>query len=103
MGGMEYSLDKRSPGNRSNRTSKMYTNYFWRWLVHFKEIDVTQPVALGCEDVLNYLDWHKKHGGGRNTAIHGNKVPWCCTRLPADHATSPRKPKQASGTRRRRR
>jgi hypothetical protein len=33
-------------GNRSNRTPKMYTSYFWRWLNYFKEIDVTQPVAL---------------------------------------------------------
>jgi integrase len=57
-------------GNRSNRTPKMYTNYFWRWLEYFKEIEVTQPVALTREHVINYLEWRKKHGGGRNTAIH---------------------------------
>ena len=57
-------------GNRSNRTPKMYTNYFWRWLDYFEEIDVTQPVALRREHVVNYLEWRKKHGGGRNTAIH---------------------------------
>jgi integrase len=57
-------------GNRSNRTPKMYTNYFWRWLEYFKEIDVTQPVALRREHVINYIEWRKKHGGGRNTAIH---------------------------------
>lgn len=57
-------------GNRSNRTPKMYTNYFWRWLDYFKEINVTQPVGLRREHVINYLEWRKKHGCERNTAIH---------------------------------
>ena len=48
----------------------MYTNYFWRWLDYFKEIGVTQPVGLRREHVINYLEWRKKHGGERNTAIH---------------------------------
>jgi integrase len=62
-------------GNRKNRTPKMYTNYFWRWLEYFKELEVTQPAALQREHVINYLEWRKTHGGKkkgghRNTAIH---------------------------------
>jgi hypothetical protein len=57
-------------GNRTNRTPKLYTNYFWRWLQYFKEIEVTHPAALRREHVVGYLEWRKKHGGQRNTAIH---------------------------------
>jgi hypothetical protein len=57
-------------GNRTNRTPKMYTNYFWRWLEYLNKIEVTQPAALQREHVINYLEWRKKHGGHRNTAIH---------------------------------
>jgi hypothetical protein len=57
-------------GNRSNRTPKMYANYFWRWLKYFKENEITQPAALRREHVINYLTWREKHGGRRNTAIH---------------------------------
>jgi hypothetical protein len=39
-------------------------------LDYFKEIDVTQPVGLRGEHVINYLEWRKKHGGEQNTAIH---------------------------------
>jgi hypothetical protein len=48
----------------------MYTNYFWRWLQYFGEMEVTQPAALRREHVINYFEWRKKHGGERNTAIH---------------------------------
>jgi len=57
-------------GNRTNRTPKMYTNYFWRWLKYFQENEVTQPATLRREHVINYLEWRQKHGGHRNTAIH---------------------------------
>jgi hypothetical protein len=57
-------------GNRTNRTPKMYVNYFWRWLEYFKEIQVTQPAGLQREHVIKYLQWRQKHGGHRNTAIH---------------------------------
>ncbi|MEA3205203.1 MAG: hypothetical protein QOG92_833, partial [Verrucomicrobiota bacterium] len=33
-------------GNRTNRTPKMYANYFWRWLEYFKENEVTLPSTL---------------------------------------------------------
>jgi integrase len=57
-------------GNRTNRTPKMYTNYFWRWLEYFKENEITLPAALRREHVIDYLEWRKEHGGHRNTAIH---------------------------------
>ena len=57
-------------GDRTNRTPKMYTNYFWRWLKYFEENEITQPVGLRREHVINYLGWRQKHGGHRNTAIH---------------------------------
>jgi integrase len=57
-------------GDRSNSTPKKYTNYFWRWLQYFKEIEVTQPAGLRREHVINYLEWRKRRGGERNTAIH---------------------------------
>jgi integrase len=57
-------------GNRTNRTPLLYTNYFWRWLQYFKEIEIPQPSALRREHVTGYLDWRKKRGGERNTAIH---------------------------------
>jgi hypothetical protein len=57
-------------GNRTNRTPKMYTNYFWRWHEYFRENDITQPAALHREHVIDYLAWREKHGGHRNTAIH---------------------------------
>jgi hypothetical protein len=62
-------------GNRTNRTPKMYANYFWRFLEYFKENEITQPAALQREHVIGYLEWRKTHGGRRggghrNTAIH---------------------------------
>jgi integrase len=57
-------------GNRTSETSKRYSCYFWRWLKYFKEKQITQPAALRREHVINYLEWRKKHGGSRNTAIH---------------------------------
>jgi hypothetical protein len=33
-------------GNRINRTPKLYTNYFWRWLQYFADIEITHPAAL---------------------------------------------------------
>jgi hypothetical protein len=57
-------------GNRTNRTPKMYTNYFWRWLEYFQKNEITQPSVLRREHVINYLEWRSKHGGHRNTAIH---------------------------------
>jgi integrase len=56
-------------GARTNRTSRIYTDYFWRWLKYFKENEITQPVGLRREHVINYLDWRKKRGGERNTAV----------------------------------
>jgi hypothetical protein len=57
-------------GNRTNRTPKMYANYFWRWLDYFQENEITQPSALHREHVIGYLEWRKNNGGHRNTAIH---------------------------------
>jgi hypothetical protein len=57
-------------GRPQQCTPKMYTNYFWRWLQYFGEMEVTQPAALRREHVINYFEWRKKHGGERNTAIH---------------------------------
>jgi hypothetical protein len=57
-------------GNRINRTPKLYTNYFWRWLQYFQDIEITHPAALRREHVTGYLGWRQKHGGERNTAIH---------------------------------
>jgi integrase len=57
-------------GNRTNRTPTLYTNYFWRWLKYFKEIEISHPAALRREHVTGYLAWRQKHGGERNTAIH---------------------------------
>jgi integrase len=57
-------------GNRTNRTPKLYTDYFWRWLKYFKDIEITHPAALRREHVSGYLAWRKERGGERNTAIH---------------------------------
>jgi hypothetical protein len=57
-------------GNRSNRTPLLYTNYFWRWLKYFQDIEISHPAALRREHVTGYLAWRKERGGERNTAIH---------------------------------
>jgi integrase len=57
-------------GNRTNRTPLLYTNYFWRWLQYFQDIEITHPASLRREHVTGYLEWRKKRGGERNTAIH---------------------------------
>ena len=36
----------------------------------FKEKDINQPSKLRREHVTNYLEWRKRHGGQRNTAVH---------------------------------
>lgn len=56
-------------GDRSNRTSRLYRRFFHRWLEYFEAIQVTHPAALQREQVTAYLDWRKKRGGGRNSAI----------------------------------
>ena len=57
-------------GNRTNRTALLYTNYFWRWKQYFEDIEITHPATLRREHVTGYLEWRKKRGGERNTAIH---------------------------------
>jgi hypothetical protein len=39
------------------------------WIIS-RKLRVTRPVGLRGEHVINYLEWRKKHGGERNTAIH---------------------------------
>jgi hypothetical protein len=58
----------------TSSTAKRYGRYFWSWLEYFREIEVPQPSTLRQEHVLNYLDWRKKRGGGRNTAIY--EIKW---------------------------
>jgi hypothetical protein len=42
-------------GNRTNRTPNLYTDYFWRWLKYFRDIEITHPAALRREHVSGYL------------------------------------------------
>jgi hypothetical protein len=57
-------------GHSKNSTPDKYRNYFLRWLDFFEDTDVANPAALRREHVLAYLEWRKKRGGERNTAIH---------------------------------
>jgi hypothetical protein len=61
-------------GANETRTSKIYTNYFWRWLRYFRENQISHPGALTLKHVEDYFGWRSKRRGSQRTVGNRNTV-----------------------------
>jgi hypothetical protein len=59
-------------GANETRTSKIYTNYFWRWLRYFRENQISHPGALTLKHVEDYFAWRAKRRGSQRTVGNRN-------------------------------